>query len=348
MDNRYYFDKELLKKNINTWENSLLNKNLTKEQKESLIECISYFKSYLIGKKVTPTIKEVKLSNILGKMKKDFNSIDKRLFGYINSLENLLEYNLYDESYYSDTIPSRIVNNSLEIYSEFLPGLYNTAINFINDDRHLINFSSNTNLRSICIKPIGVQTPFVNVSDYKRRPIIFIHELQHAVEIKKKYRIHEYSSETVPILLETLYIDKMIENKDFKSVNLYYDRINSTLLELRKLNAYFSSLQDLEKYNFEVSKHKLVNILIANKFIKNENRYLGAYNFDMKLALNYINSFIKSINIRSMFYEDKKRGRKFLENFWEAEYVGFNSVLLSSMSFENYLKEIEQKKKILK
>lgn len=350
-EDKYSFNQVFLKENIEKLNNRLSGEYMSKNKRQVIKSSVSLLSSFLENATSYKNDQEdipLSLKIVLEKMKRDYELVDKKVLDYIIDLSSITNCEYLSGKYYCDINPEDIVNSSLEVYRKFIPMLEKTAKKIINDPRRLINFSSESDSDSICFKPVGLKVPFIAVFDYKKRPFIFIHELQHGIEIYKNYKNNDYYEETGAILLETLYVDEMIRKETSDTANLYYWRINNILSKIQILNSYFLTLQKLNKYNFSVSESKFINILKDSNFILKGNGLRKTFDMRVNGELRYIYSFLKSIELRELFYQDKRSGWYTLEKILTNTESYINkSALFSIICLEKYLKEIEQKKKEL-
>lgn len=359
-DCKWQFDKTFLLKKIKEFKIKLLNsQNLTNDEVDELQSAIKEFTLFLnaLEKKRMPireenhfisNLQEVDLEILkplfLQKSKRDYNKIGNELIKFVISLseKNIVTLDKH-ESYIKYVMPDEIINTTLKIYDSYLPDLSGQARFIINNKNNLINFSLESFIESECF--YICQLPFINVCEYQKNPYDFIHELQHGIEKTLNYNTHLYFKEVGPILLETLYIDYLVNSNDENAATLYFHRINECSYILEYLNKYFNCILELQKFNFNVDMPKFIEILKKNKLFdsKRANIVNILCESDIYELLMYLLSFLKSLELRNVFYQNKNEGFKLLNgllNSKENIVLNINDI---SLNYENYLLEICQK-----
>lgn len=324
---KWQFDEQFLIKTVKDAKR-LLKTDLKAQERIAIEETIENFLKYL-NVKVEPEIKVLKNANNLTMAKNKFmrnainsyNDLGQDMIDLIIYLANNISYfnhNHYRkyQSYKTDLLPEEIVDETLELYSIYFEKFYNTAQNIINYPLNLINFTKNGHLGSYCFESDMFKLPFINIKNYSGNPEDFAHELQHGVEYMDNYKSNLYSSELGPILIETLYIDRLVKSRDRNAASLYYHRIYEMESILTELLSYYSCIKEFRKYNFEVSNSKFINTLYYHNLIyTKENIMFNDLDIDVDEYLNYLLSFFKSLEVRDKVYQDKKHAFTLLKKY---------------------------------
>lgn len=361
MNYRWQFDRDFLIRTINDFKIQLLNSSAIsskkREEMQATIEEFSFFLDVLDGNKIKNDFDFDIFSNLkkedfiilkrlfLSKACKDYNLVGEELINFVIVLADSFKATIgCDMQYDSDVSPDEIVAHTLEVYDNYLELFSSTAREIIDYPIRLINFSKNKNKGSECFYTFNL--PFINVEEYNKRPNDFIHELQHGIEKIKGYNGNIYFKELGPILSETLYIDKMYEKKDYDAVMLYFERINECEYILGYLNKYFLCIKEFQKYNFEVKTVKFVEILERNSFFNSNNVLISDF-LDKNILelLMYTLSFLKSLEVRNLIYQDKNKGLKLLNNTLTGKKDKHLTTDKMLNDYDDYLREIAIKRK---
>lgn len=357
MDNKWQFDEEFLKKNIKDGKQLLKRHDISDVKKGLIQETIYQFSEFLDILndnyiKTPPTEPSysnftVIKNNFLHKAMQDFHKYGDGFIDFIIYLSDNHTYLSFDNAdYFTKTDPELIVNRGLEVYQEYFPEFYPTTQSIVEYPIPLINFSSKKTIGSQCFYDAILQLPFIHVEKSDEFPPSFIHELQHGVEGIRGYRSYIYFRELGPILMETLYIDKMVKNREVDATILYLDRVMEAEAFLDYLSCYFKVLKELRKLNFSVSSGELINILRKNQFIYEDKMELSsAINENFDDYMMYLISFFKSLEIREKIYQDRKYGLKLLKKALVNNSVVHLDEESMLQTYENYLYEISKKQK---
>ena len=183
--------------------------------------------------------------------------------------------------------------------------------------------------------------PFINVEDYKHLPLNFIHELQHGIEGINNYKTCYYYKELGSILMEILYIDKMVRNKESLAGKLYFDRISYVEAELEYLGSYLKCVKYLKLNNFNVATKDFISLLKKNGLIYDDRNIVGEIlPVDFLEMTMYLLSFFKSLEVRNIIYRNDKYGYKVLNNSLNNSYLSNLNAKKMLSDYENYLDEI--------
>ena len=357
--NRWRFDVNFFIKTIDTATENLNDPKISGMTKlllqETICEASSALdilinNSYYSNKNFTKETEFSKVKDLfIDKAIYDYKTIDEKLRDLIIFLSDnmtILEYK--SNNYFGKDNPDDIVALSLNIYDNMLPIFSKIARTIIDYPINLINFDLNSNIGSQCFFVFNL--PFLHIENYCKQPDNFIHELQHGVEKMLEYKTPIYYKELGPILLETLYIDALVNKNYSNASSLYFERIAEVEAFLDYLSRYFKCLRELKKYNFNVQMNKFIdiinsnNLLYGNKFTMND-----LLNEDFKEYLMYLLSFFKSLTIRDIIYQDKKKGLEMLVNSLKSckEEIYKMNTNNTLQSYDDYLKEIVLKEKKL-
>lgn len=358
MSSKWQFDEQFLIKTIKECK-KLLRTNLTEEEKMAISKTLDNFLMYVNNKddlntciSVDNTLNlSIKKNEFMRNAINSFNSLGQDMISLIIYLDNSIsfkdqrmrhKYSPYEEKVSIDNI----VNNSFDVYRTYFPIFYDTAKKIVEYPVNLIHFAENSNIRSHCFGSSMYHLPFIYVNNYKSNPSVFIHELQHAVEYCTGFISNIYSGEIGSILMETLYIDEMLKQRNKNAALLYYDRIYEVENILENLSAYYKCVMEFRKNNFNVSNTKFINTLYNNNLICSKD---DAIKYDISLdvddCLNYLLSFFKSLEVRNKTYQDKKLAFQLLK-----KYLNYRNTInyyedKMLLDYENYCNEISQKLK---
>ena len=324
---KWQFDEQFLIKTVKDAKR-LLKTDLKAQERIAIEETIENFLKYL-NVKVEPEIKVLKNANNLTMAKNKFmrnainsyNDLGQDMIDLIIYLANNISYFSLNhphkyKKYRTNMSPDEIVDKTLELYSIYFEKFYGTAKSIIEYPLNLINFTKSSHLYSQCFESDMFKLPFINIKNYNSTPEIFAHELQHGIEYMDNYKSNLYSSELGPILIETLYIDRLVKSRDRNAASLYYHRIYEMESILTELLSYYSCIKEFRKYNFEVSNSKFINILYYHNLIyTKENIMFNDLDIDVDEYLNYLLSFFKSLEVRDKVYQDKKHAFTLLNKY---------------------------------
>lgn len=331
-NNKWQFDKKYFNDLIWSTQEKLKNTNLSKQTQfslqETLYETISLLRllngnNYCFNNEqyYAELSNNTKYSLLLDKMQKDYYKIERGLLDLIVFLmESKVIVEYQDNKYEKEIKPGDIVAKSVEVYDKFLPLFLPVVQTIIDFPIDLINFDKTNNVGSQCF--FIDDLPFLHIENYTKQPENFIHELQHGVEKICGYKPQFYYRELGSILLETLYIDTLVRDKVPLSSNLYFARINEAEAFIEYLGRYFKCIKELGQYSFSVNNIRLLNIIEKNNIMFNGQITVEEIlNDNFKQYLMYVLSFFKSIEIRNMMYQDKKKALELLLSTLKGESV---------------------------
>lgn len=326
------------------------SKNTSLEEKLCILELMHLRggnKFELFGKPNKKYINNINLIKeiFLNMMKKDYNELGESFLKYIIELDRL---NIFRcdmlEPIYKNNI-DKVADITLEVYSKYSNLLYKNAKDVLDNKCVLVveNIDSKSYMTFLnCInKPICV----VDKSD---NPNTLIHEVEHAIEAKLRYRIPEDYDELGAITFETLFIDELVDKKIKGTEALYYDRIRESIDFHKDLVNYYMAILYAKRKNFKITNSEF--IIMMTEIMNIEKKNIISYSNDLffqdlfNQELLYFLSFIKSIEIRNMILNDKKLGLKYLRECLNGKDLSFNEK--ENFNYvKQYIKEIKKKNK---
>lgn len=315
---KWQFDEQFLIKTVKDAKR-LLKTDLKEQDRIAIEETMEHFLNYL-NVKTEPEIRTLKNVNNLTMTKNKFmreainnyNILGQDMIDIIIYLANniscfSLNHPHKYKKYRTNMSPEEIVDKTLELYGIYFEKFYGTAKSIIEYPLNLINFTKSGYLDSQCFESDMFKLPFINIKNYNSNPELFAHELQHGIEYMDNYKTELYNKEIGPILMETLFIDTLVKNKERNAATLYYNRIYEIESIFTELLSYYSCVKEFRKYNFEVSNSKFINTLYYHNLIYAKNNIiLNNLDIDIEDDLKYLLSFFKALEIRNKVYQDKK------------------------------------------
>lgn len=354
-DRKWQFNECFLNSVIGIGNKLLSNKETEKETKIKIIktiktceELLSVLNGTYMEEEQSEEFKGFNSTKkcLLEKMQLDFQEIDHNIMNFICDLNDIssIFYSCYEKYNECNSIED-IITNTLGVYESFAPELLSSAKKIIYSDFCVINFSNKYHIGSQCIYDRFINTSFIEIEQYNKRPMTFIYELEHAIENANSYDFGKFYSEVGAITFETLYIDNMCERKENNAELLYFRRLSNFSFKLDYLSSYFKALQSLSKYNFDVNKSQFLDILRSSNLIIKDRIPLFMLKKNTKEYLLYFLSFLKSIEIRNNFHDDRKYGLKLLKKLaTESNSMFSDSFLLTLLNLENYQNEVKVKR----
>ena len=356
---RWQFDEEFLTLTIKNLQKMLKRKNLNADLIDMIQFTIYKFSEYLdilndndVIENNEITVNEQSFQTLkrkfLNKALSDYNMLgDDIIDAIIYMTTNHVYFGFEDYRCNYKLTPTEIVDKSLSVYEEILPDFLPDAKYIVDNPIKLINFSDRiTSVGSECYYEGLLQLPFINVDDYKHLPLNFIHELQHGIEGVKDYKTCYYYKELGSILMEILYIDKMVRNKESLADKLYFDRISYVEAELEYLGSYLKCVKYLKLNNFNVATKDFISLLKKNGLIYDDRNIVGEIlPVDFLEMTMYLLSFFKSLEVRNIIYRNDKYGYKVLNNSLNNSYLSNLNAKKMLSDYENYLDEIISKRR---
>lgn len=325
---RLKFDRKWLKETISNLEYRLKNEALSSEDEiviKNTISKLNLYKSIVRGKINTNVQDESSLiseprklltlgDDVLEKLRQDFDSFEPELMDFIISLEHdrtLVAFN--SKPFYKKQAIEQICEDTMYVYQKFLPTFAPLSNQIITSSIPLIHATEKQIYRSECFFSPYLKKPLIVAQDIYHSPTAFIHELQHGVDYIRNFPVNYFFQELAPILLEILYVDRLLETKSAKAERLYISRLEDSCASIGKLANYFRALKELEQYNFYVDKITLIDILekydlINEEYLYEDLTFLLQENFYEELC--YLLSFLKGIQLRTSLYDNRKIGEK--------------------------------------
>lgn len=357
INNRWQFDEEFLIKTIKDAKKLLKRKDVSDTIKGLMQETICQFSEFLdvINNNYVTTSTNNDINSDFYSIKKQF--INKAIHDYNTIGSNIMDMIIYlsnnhtylccsKESYSGNSTPDQIVEQSLELYETYFPDLLPIAKSIIEYPINLINFTSKQNIGSQCFYESIFKLPFIHIENSANFPPDFIHELQHGIEGIQEYRSYRYFKELGPILMETLYIDRMVKKREANASLLYFERIEEAEAFLDYLSCYFKCLKTLRKSNFNVKNGQFVEILKEARLIYNDRLIInGMLNDDFNEYIMYLLSFLKSLEIRNKVHQDQKYGFQCLQKSLKGKTIEYINEEKLLETYEDYLQEVILKQK---
>ena len=356
MDSKYKFDLVYLKNTARKLSQMLKNNKLSKFEKFN-IKCdimtlndlisISENKTSLFECEISQNVSSIKKAkeDLFNKMIDEYNYFGDKLIKFIIELNDskVLENDFIDDMIFDNNLDELVIKTS-ELYSSYSNKLYKQVIKMLSKDSILevknadfSSFRAYINYLKKCF--------FVIDSTYA--PFSLSHEAFHGITAIRGINYHPFYEELGSILFETLYIDKLYDEKTIDSKKMYFIRIDNCLELLDDLADYFKLLLIFKDKYFMVSDKEFCET-IRNNIPMYETKqalidYLSYYALDTKTDdLTYIISFIKSLEIREKIKCDKRLGINSLFNTLHSNSFTINT----NETFEctkRYIKEIHKK-----
>lgn len=345
------FDEEYLKDNINHDMLLATSKSLPEEQRNQLLERVYLYRVLLsiaqgqYENNLVPAfipfniLKDKEL--ILEKMQKDYATLDRRLIEFVlelDSLTTLVSFN--NKTYEHYEAIEEIVERCLSLYNMYSMKFFKSAKEILNHPTSLVHVSKTTGCHSQCSLDEISNLPFIFVENTLHQPDNFVHELQHAIQFKEGYSTHSFYGELGPVVMETLYIDRMCEEQKDEAQLLYLERILEAQKLLHELACYFKAMLEFEKIP-SVTKAKFLDVLNKYDLIN-----MDLFGLDVRENCCYLLSFLNAIDIREKIYNNKKSGMKELMRKISSKkcYLNTNAQKVLRI-YENYLNDICKKQK---
>ena len=273
---------------------------------------------------------------ILRKFKFDYSQTDRRLIDFVLALDNdapLVSFN--GKEYQHSEKTDLLVERSLDLYNNYSLQFFKSAKEILEHPASLVHVSKRTGRCSQCLRDDVARLPFMFVENTIHHPDNFIHELQHGIEFKEGYSTHPFYSELGPIVMETLYIDRMCSERKKDAGYLYNERVLEAQQIMHELAAYFKVMIELENMS-SVTKYKFLEVL--NKY---NMANADLFSIDVRESLCYLLSFLKAIDIREKIYDNKKLGMQELMRKISSKRCSVNNEPQKVLTiYKNYLKDI--------
>jgi len=309
----YNFDMNYMNNVIKKGNKLLLNKNLSKMNKELIIDDINMFKRFInnnyeiIGGNSIYTKKDSfsKLRvDFLKEAKEHYEFLGESLIDYIIKIYKSNMFN-YEQNNIEQIVPfEKQVELTLKNYKIVSPKLYEYAKKFIIDKSvSQIQVVNDINVSSFCHYSDIVKLPFVIINPNELSNI-FNHEVQHALEDMLRLKVPNVYAELGSITLELLFNDRLYEEQNYLFESDYGDRLEDISFLLIQLCDYLQLLKRLKKYNFNLNNmefKKLCSYYIGadeDKIYDYLTDVLNDCFYDSYMC--YVLSFFKAIEIRKM------------------------------------------------
>lgn len=294
---------------------------------------------------------KVQGANILEEFRKSSDIIP---YKYLNWILELSEQNLDFKTVSNTTFTydiEKTVENSLEIYKDYFPKFYNTALSFLNYPHNLFHFEKNIDLSSFCFYSKFLEVPLFLINRTEGEDC-FIHELQHGIEFMN-YNEHldPLYIELGPMVLERMYADKIYGQGKLESLSCYELELNNFKNDLEFFTKYAKILKEFKSKKFMLSNNEIYSLFEKYNFFYSDNmRETFSYFLDNDIIehSSYVFSFLKSISLKNEIYENKRNADERLIDCSTSCYLPFYSSEREMFdSVDKHLKEVKSKQKIL-
>lgn len=291
------------------------------------------------GETISITTDEA-LANLTDKMNNDLSKLSlkswKKLQEFCWSVRKI---KALDNTYPEVKIKIEdLIKCSLKVYKKTNKQIYLMAKEMIESDKFLIYFND-----------LGINS-FYDCTYLDRKIIAcenkdynsyssFIHELQHGIDKEMFYDRAYFFTELSPIFFEIIMCDYL--NKKGSYEGLYDKRINNFNDLLKEIYAYTRILKNFDRNERKLTVENYKSILGVENVEKLAEFYNECYYDDFNVSVKYVLSFLKSLEIRRLYYQNKKAAIKKLKDI----IIGVdNEVKLSKLKkeYDIFINEIEK------
>lgn len=309
-------DKKYFEKIISINNLKLSMPEISKETENGIKKMQVVFENY-VGLKENKSEQNLTTEEILSKLsdifKSDLATIDLKTWKRIQDLCGKITKSSYTDCIYS--APSLTIKDlirvSLKIYKGASKELYLKAKNIIRDDRTMIylndvNMDNNYDCQALDCNFIACSN--IGINTYPR----FIHELQHSIDKQTLIKQAYIYIELAPIFFETLMCDYWNTKGDYKG--LYSFRIKDNSEIMREFYEYVKILEKFDVHGQNLTISNAEDILGVDSKEQLQKIYNIIEPDDYMESIKYILSFLRSIQLRDIYYNDKKEALKQLND----------------------------------
>lgn len=352
--NEWLFNEEFLRDAIKRGNKLLLDPKTSKGMKINIQDTIIEFQNFLKAINREPFEEEQKNNlnfsfpetkdKVLTKIKKDYQLISHDLMDLIIYLEKRKKEISFKNQYKRDIDIESLVEDTYFVYDTYFPNYRDTAFNILNHPFSLVHITKEKIFESECHGSSFIKLPFIYASNVDEYPLSLGHELQHGVEFMHSYKTHPYYYELGPIVLETLYIDHLLNKKSADAELLYGIRLMEMDSILYYLAGYFEATKKIIKLGNNVSNTRFMDILENYDLVLEDtlqDDLEEILELDLKKYLCYVLSFLKSLDVRNNIYNSRKIGAKQLHMLLdEGKFKGLENKKEVLNTYDSFLKEV--------
>ena len=325
------------------------NRKASTLERLNSLELMYYNKGY---KKPLYRVNSINFGNIseakslfLEKMRHDYRLIGEKLIKYILELQKMDIFNIDTDTPIYVNSMDKIAEITLELYSKFSNTFYKIAKEMIDNKQVLV--VENAEIPSYMIYLNSINKSFC-VIDKNDNPNTLIHEIEHGIEATLNFMVPDIYSELGSITFENLFIDELIDRKTNSAELLYAKRVLDCKNILDDLGDYFKMILYAKSNNFNMTTSKFI-IMAETIMHVDKNKILEFLNDEFnnnyfQEELVYLLSYIKSLEMRNIMLNDKKKGIIRLEKTLNKPDYTFNSNEKSIDNIKHFVKEISIKK----
>ncbi|MBE6138492.1 MAG: hypothetical protein E7173_01955 [Firmicutes bacterium] len=340
-------NQDFFQGHLDNSELELIISDLSEKEKREIVCMQGVFREYLgittpSTQPKTKITTEQMLEKLSNKMNSDLTSISLKLWIKIQRICWETRKPSYDE-YQPDCVEVKVedlAELSLKVYKQADKEFYLMAKKILESGNTLVYLNDlgiNNHFRCAALRQNFIACAYAGKQTYSN----FSHELEHGVDdilFAQKYPLYK---ELPPIFFESLVNDAVGKRTDFSG--LYDDRIGNHNGMMNDIFEYVRILRLFDANGRNLTSKNVSAVLGITTFKELEELYKTMMTDAFIDGVNYILSFMKAIQLREVYYNDKTAAIKLLIAITNGEdrTVGSEALL---QSYERFLSELDGKK----